>query len=179
MATGGTEQEFRDMAVFGELTLNITDRWQVTGGVRIFDQELDGTSGIPLPFASRTIEFFYYGSATDDFLLGGINPTENEVSDEIFKVNTSYEVTDDMLAFFTWSQGFRAGGANQLPEIDPLETITPIFSVSNQMMPKILKSASRAPGMRGSIIRLRHFGWIGRIFRQHYPRFLESPTWIT
>ena len=119
LATGGTEQEFRDMAVFGELTLNITDRWQVTGGVRIFDQELDGTSGIPLPFASRTIEFFYYGSATDDFLLGGINPTENEVSDEIFKVNTSYEVTDDMLAFFTWSQGFRAGGANQLPEIDP------------------------------------------------------------
>ena len=119
LATGGTEQEFRDMAVFGELTLNITDRWQVTGGVRIFDQELDGTSGIPLPFASRTFEFFYYGTATDDFLLGGINPTENEVSGEIFKVNTSFEVTDDMLAFFTWSEGFRAGGANQLPEVDP------------------------------------------------------------
>ena len=119
LATGGTEQEFSDMAVFGELTWNITDRWQVTGGVRIFNQELDGTSGIPLPFASRTFEFFYYGTASDDFLLGGINPTENEVSDEIFKVNTSYEVTDDMLAFFTWSQGFRSGGANQLPEIDP------------------------------------------------------------
>lgn len=119
LAKGGTEQEFRDMAVFGELTLNITDRWQVTGGVRIFDQELDGTSGIPLPFASRTFEFFYYGTATDDYLLGGINPTENEVSGEIFKVNTSFEVTDDMLAFFTWSEGFRAGGANQLPEVDP------------------------------------------------------------
>lgn len=119
LAKGGTEQEFRDMAVFGELTLNITGRWQVTGGVRIFDQELDGTSGIPLPFASRTFEFFYYGTATDDYLLGGINPTENEVSGEIFKVNTSFEVTDDMLAFFTWSEGFRAGGANQLPEVDP------------------------------------------------------------
>ncbi len=118
LATGGTEQEFTDQAVFGELTWNITERWQVTGGVRIFKQDLEGSSGIPLPFASRTLEFFYYGTATDDFLLGGINPTENEVSDEIFKVNTSYEVTDDMLAFFTWSQGFRAGGANQLPETD-------------------------------------------------------------
>lgn len=41
------------------------------------------------------------------------------MSGEIFKVNTSFEVTDDMLAFFTWSEGFRAGGANQLPEVDP------------------------------------------------------------
>ena len=85
----------------------------------MFSQELDGTSGIPLPFASRTIEFFYYGTATDDFLLGGINPTTNDDDDTVFKFNTSYEFNDQTLGFFTYSQGFRSGGANQLPEIDP------------------------------------------------------------
>lgn len=119
LATGGTNQEFTDLALFGEVTWNVSDRWQITAGTRVFTQELDGTSGIPLPFASRTIEFFYYGTATDDFLLGGINPTTNDVDDAVFKFNTSYEFNDDTLGFFTYSQGFRSGGANQLPEIDP------------------------------------------------------------
>ena len=119
LATGGTDQEFTDLAAFGELTWNISDAWQVTVGARVFSQELEGTSGIPLPFASRTVEWYYYGTATNDFLLGGINPTTNEDDDAVFKFNTSYEINDDTLAFFTYSQGFRSGGANQLPEIDP------------------------------------------------------------
>ena len=118
LAAGGTDQKFIDMALFGELTWQVTDRWQVTGGVRVFSQDLEGESGIALPFASRTTEFFYFGTASNDFLLGGLNPTENEVVDKIFKVNTSYELTEDMLAFFTWAEGFRAGGANQLPLVD-------------------------------------------------------------
>ncbi|MDH3644460.1 MAG: TonB-dependent receptor [Gammaproteobacteria bacterium] len=119
LATGGTNQEFTDLALFGELSWNISDAWQVTFGARVFSQELKGTSGIPLPFASRTIEFFYYGTATDDFLLGGINPTTNDDDDNVFKFNTSYRFNDQTLGFFTYSQGFRSGGANQLPEIDP------------------------------------------------------------
>ena len=119
LATGGTDQEFTDLALFGEVTWNISDVWQVTVGARAFSQELEGTSGIPLPFASRTVEWFYYGTATNDFLLGGINPTENDDDDVVFKLNTSYEIGDNALAFFTYSQGFRSGGANQLPEIDP------------------------------------------------------------
>jgi outer membrane receptor protein involved in Fe transport len=119
LATGGADQTFTDLAAFGELTWNITDAWQATLGARVFRQELKGTAGIPLPFASRTVEFQYYGTATNDFLLGGINPTNNKDSDAIFKLNTSYELNDETLAFFTYSQGFRAGGANQLPETDP------------------------------------------------------------
>ena len=119
LATGGTYQEFTDLAGFGELSWHITDAWQVTVGARVFSQELDGESGIPLPFASRTIEWFYYGSATNDFLLGGLVPTENDADDAVFKFNTSYAINENTLAFFTYSQGFRSGGANQLPEIDP------------------------------------------------------------
>ena len=119
LATGGTDQEFTDLAVFGELTWHVTDQWQVTGGVRVFDQELSGTSGIPLPYASRTFEYYYYGTATDDFLLGGINPTNYEVDESIFKLNTSYDISDDTMIFATYAEGFRPGGANQLPETDP------------------------------------------------------------
>jgi outer membrane receptor protein involved in Fe transport len=119
LARGGTNQEFTDLAAFAEVTWHVTDRWQVTGGIRVFDQELDGSSGIPLPYASRTFEYYYYGTATDDFLLGGINPTEYEVDEEILKFNTSFEVSDDMLIFATFAEGFRPGGANQLPETDP------------------------------------------------------------
>ncbi len=119
LATGGTDQEFTDKAIFGEVSWSLTDQWQITLGARFFSQELKGTSGIPLPFASRTIEWYYYGTASNDFLLGGINPTTNDDDDSVFKFNTSYQVNDETLAFFTFAQGFRAGGANQLPEIDP------------------------------------------------------------
>ena len=115
LARGGTNQNFKETAFFGELTYHISDDWQITGGARFFDQELKGTSGVPLPFASRTIEFFYYGSATDDFLLGGFVPTNQQADDSIFKLNTSYQINDSAMVFFTWAEGYRPGGANQLP----------------------------------------------------------------
>ncbi|MEQ8204650.1 MAG: TonB-dependent receptor, partial [Woeseia sp.] len=119
LATGGANQESTDLAAFGELTWHLSDRWQITAGLRIFDQGLTGTAGIPLPYASRTLEYYYYGTATDDFLLGGINPTNYDVSDSIIKLNTSYDLSDRTMIFATYSEGFRAGGANQLPETDP------------------------------------------------------------
>jgi len=119
LATGGTDQEFTDLAGFGELTWHVNDRWQITGGIRFFRLELSGSSGIPLPYASRTLEYYYYGTATNDFLLGGINPTNYDVTENIVKLNTSFDINDDTMIFATYAEGFRSGGANQLPEMDP------------------------------------------------------------
>jgi iron complex outermembrane recepter protein len=119
LATGGADQKFTDMAAFGELTWHLTDAWQVTGGVRLFSQELTGSAGIPLPYASRTLEYYYYGTATNDFLFGGINPTNYDADESIFKLNTSVDLNDDTMVYLTFAQGFRPGGANQLPETDP------------------------------------------------------------
>ncbi len=119
LATGGTNQTFTDLAFFGESTLNVTNRWQVTGGVRVFHQTLDGTSGIALPFASRTLQYFISGQATNDFLLGKSRPIANVTNDQVFKLNTSYKLNEGALVFATWSQGFRAGGANALSETNP------------------------------------------------------------
>jgi len=119
LATGGTNQTFTDLAGFGELTWHVTEKWQLTGGLRVFSQELSGTSGIPLPYASRTFEYYYYGTATDDFLFGGINPTEYKGDDHVIKLNTAYDFSEKAMLFATYAEGFRAGGANQLPETDP------------------------------------------------------------
>ncbi len=119
LATGGAHQSFTDKAAFGEVTWHVTDAWQVTGGVRAFSQKLTGSAGIPLPYASRTLEYYYYGTATDDFLLGGINPTKYKADETIFKLNTSVDIGENAMAYFTFAQGFRPGGANQLPEMDP------------------------------------------------------------
>ena len=37
------------------------------------------------------------------------------MQDEIFKINTSYEVNEDLMAYFTWAEGFRRGGSNAFP----------------------------------------------------------------
>ena len=97
-----TEQqnEFTDRAVFGELTWNITDRWQVTGGVRYYDQDFETTQVGGLMFAPDSV-----GSRTLKF----------DDSDALFKFNTSYQLGDNTNLYAVWSEGFRRGGANGLP----------------------------------------------------------------
>jgi iron complex outermembrane receptor protein len=120
LAGGGTHQTFQDIALFGEPTWHVTDKWQVTGGARIFHQTLRGESGVALPYASRTFEYFTNGSADNDYLLGGPVPTRNTTNDHVFKLNTSYRVSAAALLYATWAEGFRAGGANALPVTDQL-----------------------------------------------------------
>jgi outer membrane receptor protein involved in Fe transport len=103
-------QRFREFALFGELTYNITDRWQVTGGARFFWQRFQDEASLILP-QSEIIFGPGSGSTTGD--------NEVKTSDHIFKVNTSYEVVDNLRVYGTISQGFRRGGANALPTVGP------------------------------------------------------------
>jgi iron complex outermembrane recepter protein len=103
-------QRFREFALFGELTYNITDRWQVTGGARFFWQRFKDEASLLLPQAEIII-----GPGEGS---GSANNTTN-TSDYIFKVNTSYEVADNVRVYATFSQGFRRGGANALPTVGP------------------------------------------------------------
>jgi len=104
------QTRFHDFApVYGEITYHVTDKWQVTGGGRIalqrFSQEIQQEIPICGPFC---------GSSPTDTTgsLGVSNSTSYRK--EIFKANTSYALTPDTLLYYTWSQGFRRGGANGL-----------------------------------------------------------------
>lgn len=95
-------ETFEDLAVYGELTYNFTDRARGTLGVRYFDNEFHNTTLVDLPL--------YAGLFT---------PTTStfEVADDdvLFKLNASYDISDDTMLYGTISEGYRRGGANAVP----------------------------------------------------------------
>jgi outer membrane receptor protein involved in Fe transport len=103
-------QRFREFALFGELTYNISDRWQVTGGARFFWQRFKDEATFLLPQTEILV---------GPGLGSAVGNNQFTSADHIFKVNTSYEVVDNVRAYGTFSQGFRRGGANALPSVGP------------------------------------------------------------
>ena len=106
------------VAVFGELTYDFTDTVSGTIGARWFDEEasLAGVVGWgPYAFDSS----FYPGDPTwlDTFVDSKIS-----TSDTIFKANLSWNVSDDAMLYFTWSEGYRPGGINREPNL-PTEAL--------------------------------------------------------
>ena len=99
-----------DIALFGELTYNFTDDWQVTAGIRVFWNEHSNSLINPFPLFGAI-------AAQDGMDPTGLNEasTKDDVQDQIFKVNTSYNFSDDLMAYFTWAEGFRRGGSNAFP----------------------------------------------------------------
>ena len=98
---------FHDRAVYGELTRHLTDKWQVTAGVRQFWQSYDQSETQVYPFAGAA----YSDSGVDP--LGATTSRQAEsFRSHIFKLNTSYEVSPAARAYATFSEGFRHGGAN-------------------------------------------------------------------
>ncbi len=103
------QDEFEELAVFGELTYRITDTWQVTGGFRWFqhDYSIDEIGGLMF---------------VPDFVISTSDSTDYD--DSIFKLNTSWQFHDDHKIYATWSEGFRRGGKNALGPFGTPDTST-------------------------------------------------------
>ncbi|MBK5911673.1 hypothetical protein CCR85_09260 [Rhodothalassium salexigens] len=101
------------IAVFGEATFEVVPGlWDVSFGARWFDIDVD------LRGSSNTGYGNLAGDAGDsdngnnlDQRLAAFRPAEEQ--DVIFKAGTTFTPTDNLLFFFTWSQGFRPGGLNR------------------------------------------------------------------
>lgn len=101
---GDFETEFKDFAIFGELTAHITKAWSLTAGTRLFKQTVTQSQQTGLLFD------------------GGFPPppiANISLSDSwrraLWKVNTAYDLDENNRVYATWSQGFRRGGVNALP----------------------------------------------------------------
>ncbi len=98
-------ETFEEIAVFGEIGYQITDRWQVTGGARWFDYDDEITQKTDFPL----VDFF------------GTPETFNTGDDDIiFKFNTSLDI-DGWIpgmsggqTYLTISEGYRNGGHNAI-----------------------------------------------------------------
>ena len=107
--------EFEDRAVFGELTYHVNDVWQLTVGARYFDQELTAFQSVTLPTC---------GPFCGEGPLGLSEASDTaKFSDTLFKLNSSYDISESTKAYLTIAEGFRHGGANGVP-IDDLTTAT-------------------------------------------------------
>ncbi|WP_163930959.1 TonB-dependent receptor [Paraferrimonas sp. SM1919] len=105
------------IAVFGELSYDITDKLTATAGLRWYQIESDfaGSSN----FAQKGED----GDSGRDYDKSGGHTTEPlTISDTITKFNLSYKATDDVLLYGTYSEGFRPGGFNRgggVPSTNP------------------------------------------------------------
>ena len=106
-AVGGTKDSgyaedlgsrYKEMALFGEASFAITPAWRVMAGGRIFNYEDKGSAFI----------FDYAGGLADT----DTRSNTKDSGQSYYKLNTSYQFTNDLLGYATYSQGFRRGGSN-------------------------------------------------------------------
>jgi iron complex outermembrane recepter protein len=94
-------QHFEDKSVFGELTWHFMPHGQLTGGARHFSQEFT--------------DMQLYQDFTFPTLIPP-TPRHAPASKTVGKVDASYEYADHHFVYALWSQGFRRGGANSVPQ---------------------------------------------------------------
>jgi outer membrane receptor protein involved in Fe transport len=105
----GYSGENSEKAIFGEVSYDFTDKLTVAVGMRAFESEFGESAGFSCGYPWEPKVYSEGGSDT--------------YRDESFKVNVSYAVSDDLLVYGAFGQGFRRGGANpdvshpEVPEI--------------------------------------------------------------
>ena len=88
--------EWEQLAGFGELSYDLTDKLSATVGMRAFESK----------FASRTDWAGYFYDAKTE------SASDGSTDDLTYKLNLSYQANEDLLTYFTYAQGFRPGGGN-------------------------------------------------------------------
>lgn len=104
-------------SVFGSVIIDLTDRLELSGGVRYTDEKKVNT--IAVPFVHNLLEFINIGTPTapvfidspafvnDGFFSGPIRFSDSNWSPE---ATIKYEVSDDVNVFASFKTGFKSGG---------------------------------------------------------------------
>ena len=94
-----TSTNWKQWAVFGEVTWHINDSWDLTGGARWFDRTMDAIYWAEIPANNLSAE--------------GISYLEGKENDWVPKVNLAWNITDNNMLYALYSEGFRPGGTNR------------------------------------------------------------------
>lgn len=131
---GATDND--SWSVFGEAVLDVTDRFRLIGGVRHTNETKrfdaiaitlpDGNA--PLPYIDIAPENAPIAQAGRNFLLGAANDEDKlDFDEQTWRAGFMYDVTADMMGYFTVSRGFKSGGfdlritqnTDSLPKFQP------------------------------------------------------------
>ncbi|WP_310540072.1 TonB-dependent receptor [Phenylobacterium sp.] len=103
-----TNRKLTESAGFGEVSYEFTDAWQVTLGGRYYTYDLEVESGTDLPLYNTTVG----GRTPVDAFVINYSTVSQKDKGWLFKFNTSYKFSDDVMTYFTVSEGYRIGSDN-------------------------------------------------------------------
>ncbi|MGH8249392.1 MAG: TonB-dependent receptor [Steroidobacteraceae bacterium] len=117
------ERTDRDQAIFGEISLDLTDQFELTLGARYFEPEVTvkGFFGFGLGFSEPAFAWSGNGEVNcftqEDFNDAPCQNVDKRIkeSDHIGRINLSWRPTDQTMYYATWSEGYRPGGINRNP----------------------------------------------------------------
>jgi outer membrane receptor protein involved in Fe transport len=117
-----SSEEVVEQAIFGEIGFEITDRWQVTVGGRYYEYDVQAQSEVDFPLFDPG----FVAASLDEIQARPFDPDLRQKDDgTLFKFNTSFEVSDEVIVYATVSEGFRIGASNgggPCPPYDPNAT---------------------------------------------------------
>jgi len=98
------KQDMNSHAVFGEMTYNLTEKARLTlGGRYSYEEkelEIDNTAGAG----------FFCPDPNASALAPYCRDPKIDFDDTTFRAGIDYRFTEDLMAYFMWSQGFKSGG---------------------------------------------------------------------
>jgi len=111
-----------EQAIFGEISYDFTDNLTALIGARYYDYEnslfgFNGSAGRCTGFTDENGNFTEdreNGSLQAPCYNTGVLDATTSNDDVIGKANLTYNVNEDALVYFTWSEGYRPGGVNRV-----------------------------------------------------------------
>ena len=106
--TSDTPSSLKDLGIFGELSIDFTDKFSLSVGGRYYDVEVE--------FLDRRAGLAAGINLEPDASLNTIEPITNDKQEEDglnLKFAAEYAATEDVLIYGQISQGFRIGGVNE------------------------------------------------------------------
>ncbi len=94
------EDDLTEKAAFGEIGYDITDKWQVTVGGRWYKYDLSIDSDYDTPLFNTA-----FGAPPDAITFRHSHDAQSD-SGSLYKINTSYHFTNDLMGYVTISEGF-------------------------------------------------------------------------
>jgi iron complex outermembrane receptor protein len=122
------DSDLEEMAVYGELSFQFTDAWQVTVGGRWYEYEVETVAGSDTPLFDTSEGAGPYDLSPD------YSYSNQKDSGSLFKFNASYKFTPDVMSYLTISQGYRIGNSNDIVACeDPLPPGQNLCALPNEM----------------------------------------------
>jgi iron complex outermembrane recepter protein len=118
-------REDSEVSVFGELTYRFTDDLSGTVGYRYFDGETTLNGFVGTVFWPNCCFGFSPTRPPDNV------DSKATYDDGTMKLNLSYDLSEDVMVYATYAEGYRPGGANRAPGVG--ETFDPDFLDSYEL----------------------------------------------